>query len=81
MLLGFALNRRWTFAHRGDARAAFARYLLVLLAAYAANLATVLCAIGVARLPGHVAQVAGVLPYTLTAWLGSRYWAFAGGRP
>lgn len=76
LLLGFGLNRRWTFGHTGDPKAAFARYLLVLAAAYLANLATVMGTIGLLHLDSYVAQVAGIGPYTLVSYVGSRLFAF-----
>jgi putative flippase GtrA len=77
VLLGFALNKRWTFEHTGDAAGAFMRYLLVLLLAYAANLATTLYAIEVLHLDSYLAQALGVAPYAITGYLGSRWFAFA----
>jgi len=76
ILMGFVVNKRWTFEHRGGAASAFGRYLLVLAVAYAANLATTLCAIDVLHLDPYLAQAAGVLPYALTGYLGGRLFAF-----
>ncbi|HYD77918.1 GtrA family protein [Ramlibacter sp.] len=76
LLLGFTLNRRWTFGHAGNPQAAFARYLLVLGCAYLANLATVMAAIDWLHLDSYLAQAAGIVPYTVTSYLGSRLFAF-----
>lgn len=76
LLLGFSLNRRWTFPHTGDLGAAFTRYLLVLAVAYLANLATVMGAIGLLHLDSYVAQAAGIGPYALVSYAGSRLFAF-----
>lgn len=76
LLLGFGLNRRWTFGHSGDAGTAFARYLLVLCLAYLANLATVMGAIDLLRLDSYLAQAAGIVPYTLVTYVGARLFAF-----
>jgi putative flippase GtrA len=76
MVVGFFLNRRWTFAHQGNALAAFARYLGVLACAYAANLATVLALIDLLAIDGYLAQAAGILPYTAIAYAGARFVAF-----
>ena len=76
LLLGFALNRRWTFGHMGDVRAAFARYLLVLGCAYLANLATVIVAIDWLQMNSYLAQAVGIVPYTVTSYVGSRLFAF-----
>lgn len=76
VLLGFTLNKRWTFQHDGEAGLAFARYLLVLALAYAANLVTTLFAIDVLHLNSYVAQAAGIVPYTLTGYTGGRWFVF-----
>jgi putative flippase GtrA len=80
LLIGFGLNRNWTFGHRGDAIGALGRYLLVVLAAYAANLAATLYAIDVLNLNSYLAQAMGVLPYACVGYIGSRVYAFAPGR-
>lgn len=77
VMLGFVLNKRWTFEHAGEPASAFARYLLVLALAYAANLAATLYAIDVLQLNSYVAQAAGIVPYALTGYLGGRWFAFA----
>lgn len=76
VLLGFALNKRWTFGHTGDAAGAFVRYLAVLVLAYAANLATTLYAIDILHLNSYIAQASGIVPYALTGYLGARWFAF-----
>lgn len=80
LLLGFAVNKRWTFEHSGEPVSAFVRYLLVLAVAYGANLATTLCAIDLLHLDSYVAQAVGVVPYALTGYLGARLFAFAPSR-
>ncbi len=89
VLLGFTLNKRWTFEHHGEAAVTFARYLLVLVLAYAANLVTTLFAIDILHLNTYIAQAAGIVPYTLTGYAGGRWFVFtqrlqgagAAGRP
>jgi putative flippase GtrA len=78
---GFALNRGWTFSHRGAAPAALARYLLVLAAAYTANLVATLLAIEVLRLNSYLGQAIGILPYSIVGYVGSRWFAFRTPRP
>ena len=77
VLLSFVLNKRWTFEHTGDAASAFIRYVVVLVLAYAANLATTLYAIDILHLNSYIAQALGVVPYALTGYLGGRWFAFA----
>lgn len=76
ILFGFLLNKRWTFQHTGHWGAAFARYLVVLLAAYLANLAAVIYLIDALNLNSYLAQVAGVAPYAVIGYQGSRYFVF-----
>lgn len=75
--MGFLLNRNWTFGHGTDKQTAtFARYLGVLCVAYAANLMTTLQAIHLLHLNSYLAQAAGIVPYTVIGYLGSRYFVF-----
>jgi putative flippase GtrA len=76
--LSFVLNSRWTFAYRGAQWPALVRFLGVTAAAYAMNLLTVMAAIRLGGVDGYIAQALGILPYTVTAYLGSRYIAFRG---
>lgn len=71
----FALNRNWTFRHRGPLRPALARFLTVQGIAYCLNLASVLALLQ-AGLNGYLAQAAGVPVYVVTGYLGCRHWAF-----
>jgi putative flippase GtrA len=76
VMLGFTLNKRWTFQHAGAALPALGRYLLVLALAYVANLVTVLYAIEVVHLNGYRAQALGIVPYAAAGYIGSRLFAF-----
>jgi len=75
IVLSFTLNKRWSFRHRGRAAPAFVRFVLVLGVAYAANLGTVLATLGLG-MDSYVAQAAGVVPYVVVGYLGSKYFAF-----
>jgi len=76
LALSFSLNKAWTFRFSGDAAAALVRFLLVFAVAYLANLGTVLFLARTLEANGYLAQLAGVAPYTLISYLGSRYFAF-----
>ncbi|MDO9047808.1 MAG: glycosyltransferase [Methylobacter sp.] len=76
ILLGFALNKTWTFSSRDRVVSSFLRYLLVLAVAYVANLATVLFTNSHFDLNPYIAQALGIIPYTVIGFLGSRYFAF-----
>jgi putative flippase GtrA len=73
--LSFVLNKQWTFGFSGRTLPALTRFLVVFLAAYAANLTTVLVCIRVAGIDGDWAQLIGIVPYTLLFYLGSRCYA------
>lgn len=55
------------------------RYGLVLAAAYAVNLGTVLYARDALAIGTYAVEAAGIVPYTLTGYLGSRFLVFSGG--
>ena len=76
VLVSFALNRGWTFAHGGAMLPAFAKFLAVLAVAYIVNLATVVVLADEAGVNRFLAQAAGVPPYTLVGYFGSRFFAF-----
>ena len=76
LLLSFALNSRWTFAYRGPYLPALVKFVAVVLVAYAMNLFTVLGAISYFGLNGYIAQAMGIVPYTLTTYLASKYLVF-----
>jgi len=75
-LWSYALNRRWTFAHRGPLAQSFARFALICALAYAVNLAVLAAsraALGAASFWPHVL---GMAAYTLVGFLGSQFYAF-----
>lgn len=76
ILVGFQLNKRWTFDHQGSYWPSLLRYLLVLACAYVVNLATVMYLIKILNVNSYLAQALGIGPYTLIGYLGSRHFAF-----
>jgi putative flippase GtrA len=80
IVLGFVLNRSWTFGHRGSMLPALGRFLLVLAIAYAANLAVVVFIADHLHGNRYVAQAIGIIPYTLIGYIGSRFFAFGRAR-
>lgn len=76
LLLGFVLNRQLTFRHSDQAIPALLRYLVVIGAAYLINLIAVFEADDYFALNRYSLQAMGIVPYTLVAFLGSRYYAF-----
>lgn len=75
LTVSYFLNARWTFAFRGRHWVAAPRFVLVILVAYLANLATVYALLEVA-INSYIAQAAGILPYTLISYLGAALFAF-----
>ncbi len=71
----FLLNRRWTFAHSDRMLPALLRFVSVFLVSYLINLAVLL---GLIRLGlnHYLAHLAGMPPYSVTFYLGCRYFAF-----
>jgi putative flippase GtrA len=78
LCLSYVLNARWTFSFRGSFSTALPRFVLVIAAAYLANLATVSAALYWLYLDSYLAQVTGVVPYALVTYFGSKRFAFNG---
>jgi putative flippase GtrA len=76
LAFNFSLNRVWTFRHSGSLPLTLIRYLLVFAFAYLINLATTLIAIRSFGINSYLAQVVGIVPYSITFYIGSRYYAF-----
>lgn len=73
--LSFVLNKRWTFASRGDPTAELVKFVLVMALAYAANLAAVVGLIGLGA-NHYLSQALGIGPYVAVGYLGSRCLVF-----
>jgi putative flippase GtrA len=76
LCVSYVLNARWTFSFRGPFLVALPRFGLVIVAAYLANLATVTASLYWLRLDSYVAQAAGVAPYAIVTYCGSKWFAF-----
>ena len=76
VIQSFILNKRWTFDSSDRALSSFIRFLLVLAVAYGANLVTVVVANTAFEVNPYIAQALGIIPYTSTGYLGSRYFVF-----
>jgi putative flippase GtrA len=73
--VSYTLNARWTFAFHGRQGVAALRFVLVIVAAYLANIATVYAALGLA-VNSYIAQAAGIVPYAVIGYLGTSLFAF-----
>lgn len=80
IVISFYLNARWTFAYQGNMHAALVRFLAVMLVAYLANLVVVMTLIDAFGVNSYLAQACGTPAFTLTAFLGSRIYAFGATR-
>lgn len=76
LTLSFTLNRKWTFRHSGTVLSGTLRFLAVFGIAYMANLFTVLSLIKIDHVNSYLAQILGMLSYTVTFYLGARFYAF-----
>lgn len=76
LMLGFGLNRRWTFRHSGPVLRSLPAFLVVQAIAYSLNLTCVMALID-CGINNYLAQTLGIPPYTLASFLGSRYFVFA----
>ena len=76
LIISYLLNGRWTFGFRGSLAAALPRFVLVLVVAYLANLLTVCAALYIWSINHYIAHAAGVVPYTLISYFGSKLFVF-----
>lgn len=81
IVVSFVMNRQWTFKDTGDPAASLQRFVLVLAAAYLANLGTTLAAIDLLHVDDYLAHVLGIGPYAAVGYVGSRYFVFTAPRP
>jgi putative flippase GtrA len=76
LVLGFALNRSWTFRHTGRLGTAVIRYLAAFAIAYLANLAMLLLLEEWLGISAYVAQLGAMLTYTVVFYLLSKFVVF-----
>lgn len=75
LAVSYVLNARWTFSFRGRPAVAVPRFVLVVVSAYLANIATVYVALGLA-INSYIAQALGIVPYTVVGYLGAAFFVF-----
>lgn len=76
IVVSYMLNGRWTFGFRGSLAAALPRFVLILVAAYLANLLMVCAALYIWSVNHYIAHAAGVVPYSLITYFGSKLFVF-----
>jgi len=75
-IISYALNKTWTFHHRGATTRSFGRFIAVSAGVYLANLGVVLLLHRRIGANVYFAELAGVAIYTTLGFLGSYYYAF-----
>ena len=76
LVFNFFSNRSWTFGHRGPLWPVAWRFVLVFAFAYASNLLTTMAFLTSLGKDSFLAHVAGIVPYTILFFLGSRFFVF-----
>jgi len=76
-LFGYAMNRVWTFKSNVGIGTSFFKYSLVMIVAYLLNLGVVLLFSSETQINPYLVQAFGVVPYTLFAFFGSKYFVFS----
>lgn len=74
----FVFNRRWSFAHRGNAGGALGRYVAVYAFGYLLNFAILWLAVDRLGWPHQWVQAGAVIVVAGSLFLLSKYWVFAG---
>jgi putative flippase GtrA len=74
--VSFTLNRSWTFRFKGPTFNSGVRWLLVLGAAFGANIVVVIIAHELFGVDRYVSQGFGIVTYTALSFLGGRFYAF-----
>lgn len=75
-LCSYSLNKLWTFSDRGAVGRSLWRFALVCAVAYAANLIVLFGTRSAMGPETFLPHVMGSLTYTVTGYLGSRFFAF-----
>ena len=75
-IMSFFLNKKWTFKFQGTSHRTFLKFSLLVVMAYATNLAFVVLAVDHWNFGGYMAQAVGIFPYTAINYFGSKYWVF-----
>lgn len=79
LVMGFFLNRNWTFGGTDEFRRGTAqRYGCVFLIAYGLNLAIVLAARSAGLIESPLVHLAGICVYSIVSYLGSAHFVFVG---
>lgn len=75
--IGFFGHRKWTFAHRGDARQSMVRYMLTHLLGYLINLFLLFCLVDYFGYPHELVQGAAIFVVAVFLFIVFKYWVFS----
>jgi putative flippase GtrA len=78
LIVGFALNRKVTFASTGDSRLSLCRYLVSYAIAYLADLAGLHVFVTRAGYSPEIVQLVLVVAIACGLFVAQKYWVFAG---
>ncbi|MGE0188273.1 MAG: GtrA family protein [Steroidobacteraceae bacterium] len=76
VMVSYYVNSRWTFQYRAALHAKVLPYALVLSCAYLVNLGCVHFFIQILKVNSYLAQVTGVIPYSLLTYVLLRRYVF-----
>lgn len=76
--VSYVLNSKLTFKYKGKNRVAVPKFAIVFALAYSVNLIVVLVSIHLFKFDDYASHVIGVPVYTLTFYLGSKFFVFKG---
>lgn len=77
----FALNRRWTFDHRGAVGNSFGRYLIASALGYAINYVGLYWMVDIGGMRHEYVQAAMIVLVAIVLFALQRYWVFQRERP
>lgn len=77
-LLGYALNKNWTFNSNSSGKSGLLVYLVIILAAYLVNVTSVHLCIIVFSINPYLAQLCGMIIYTVMSFMGCKKYVFTG---
>jgi|KBSSwiStaDraftv2_1062776.scaffolds.fasta_scaffold25463_3 putative flippase GtrA len=73
----YALNRRWTFDHRGSLKHSAQRYVGIYALAYVGNLAALALLVDAANLPHRLVMLALIVATACVMFLLQKFWVFS----
>ena len=76
LLLGFYLNKKWSFGHKGYASRSVVRYLLAYLGCYVLNVAVLKFFNSYLGYSHLIVQAIAIFPFALLLFLIQKYWVF-----